>query len=67
MAKALVGSLSRELEVLHDRFETSSTRELVPGERTHEDRRAAAIKEILERESGHHRVRGTSRDRGIER
>jgi hypothetical protein len=32
-ARALVDKLSRELEVLHDRFETSSPRELLPDER----------------------------------
>jgi hypothetical protein len=30
MAEALVGSLSVELEALHDRFEKSSPQELVP-------------------------------------
>jgi hypothetical protein len=55
MAKVLVGDLSMELEVLHDRFETSSTRELVPGERTYEDRRAAAIAEMLEHQPRHRR------------
>ena len=38
MAKALVGKLSRELGVLHDRFEMSSTRELIPEEQTFEER-----------------------------
>jgi hypothetical protein len=37
MVKVLVGNLSRELEVLHDRFETSSTRELGPQEQTFEE------------------------------
>jgi hypothetical protein len=32
-ARALVDNLSRELEVLHDRFETSSPHELLPDER----------------------------------
>jgi hypothetical protein len=67
MAKALVDRLSAELTELHQRFETSSTRELVPGERTQEDRAAAAMDEILERQPEHHRGRGPSQDRGTER
>jgi hypothetical protein len=67
MAKVLVGDLSKELEVLHDRFETSSTRELVPGERTHEDRRAAAIHQILEHQLALHRGRLPSQDRSFGR
>jgi hypothetical protein len=38
MARALVGSLSMELEVLHDQFETSSIGELVPEAQTFEER-----------------------------
>jgi hypothetical protein len=38
MARALVGSLSMELEVLHDQFETSSIGELVLEEQTFEGR-----------------------------
>jgi len=38
MAKALVGDLFAELEVLHNRFETSSTRELAPDVQTCEER-----------------------------
>ena len=38
MAKALVGNLSRELGVLHDPFEMSSTRELIPEAQTFEER-----------------------------
>jgi hypothetical protein len=67
MAKVLVGDLSKELEVLHDRFEKSSTRELVPGEQTFEDRRAAAIHQNLERQLGLHRGRLPSQDRGFGR
>jgi hypothetical protein len=37
MAEALVGSLSVELEVLHDRFEMSSPRELVPDDQIFEE------------------------------
>jgi hypothetical protein len=67
MAKVLVGDLSRELEVLHDRFETSSTRMLVPGERTCEDRRAAAIAEMLEDQPRHRRGNGPSQSCGLGR
>ena len=67
MAKALVDRLSAELTGLHQRFETSSTRELVPGERTQEDRAAAATDEIPERQPEHHRGRGPSQDGGTER
>lgn len=38
LAKALVGRLSGDLEVLHDHFETSSTRELVPEEQRFRER-----------------------------
>ena len=38
MAKVLVDGLSAEIAALHERFETNSTQELVPGERTHEVR-----------------------------
>jgi hypothetical protein len=67
MAKVLVGDLSNELELLHDRFETSSTRELVPGELTHEDRRAEAIAEMLEHQPRHRRGLGSSQGRGVGR
>jgi Relaxase/Mobilisation nuclease domain len=67
MAKVLVGDLSKELEVLHDRFEASSTRELVPGERTYEDRRAAAIAEMLEHQPRHRRTHGPSQGRSFGR
>jgi hypothetical protein len=67
MAKVLVGDLSKELEELHNRFETSSTRELVPGERTYEDRRAAEIAEMLEDQPRHRRGNGPSQTRGFGR
>jgi hypothetical protein len=38
MAKVLVGNLFTELEVLHDRFETSSSRELAAEAQTFEER-----------------------------
>jgi hypothetical protein len=65
-AKALVGDISSELEILHDRFETSSLRELTSAERPPKGR-IGAMGVTLERRSGYHRRRGPSRDRGIER
>jgi hypothetical protein len=67
MAKVLVDGLSAEIAALHDQFETSSTRDLVRGERGPKDRAVAAMDEILQRKSGHHRARGPSKGRGIER
>jgi hypothetical protein len=75
-ARALVDNLSRELEVLHDRFETSSPHELIPGERMADERnpRASPADEIPQ--SGHeiakthvarHRGRGSSHGRGFGR
>lgn len=67
MAKVLVGDLSKELEELHNRFETSSTRELVPGERTYEDCSAAEIAEMLEDQPRYRRGNGPSQTRGFGR
>ncbi len=67
MVTALVDRLSAELTELHERFETNSARELIPGERAPKDRAAAVMEEILERQPGHHRVRGPSKERSIER
>jgi hypothetical protein len=67
MAKVLVGDLSKELELLHDRFETSSTRELVPGEQTFEDRREAEIDKMLEYQPRHRREHGPSQARSFGR
>jgi hypothetical protein len=63
-ARALVDNLSRELEVLHDRFETSSPHELIPGERMADHRNPLSGYEI---HVAHHRGRGSSHDRGFER
>jgi len=63
MAKELVESLSSELRELHKRFETTSAQDLVPGERTFEDRMAVATA----KHSGHHRGRGPSQSRGFGR
>jgi hypothetical protein len=67
MAKALGGRLSAEILELHGRFEVSSTRDLVPGEQTQEDRAAAAMREIPKSQPRHHRSRGPNQARGIER
>ena len=67
-AKALGGRLSDELRELHDRFETSTSRQLVPGEKLFEDRRADAIREMLARQPVHHHHHDRpSRDRGFGR
>ena len=67
MAKVLVDSLSAEIAALHDRFETNSIQELVPGERTHEVRSLAAMSKNLPHQAKHHRGRGQSPGRGIGR
>lgn len=67
MAKALVERLSSELRELHERFETTSARELVPGERTFEERMATAMGTSSARHSGHHRGRGPTPGRGFGR
>ena len=66
-ARALVDDLSRELEVLHDRFETSSPQELVPGERMADNRNPLSGYEIGEHHVARHRGRGSSHDRGFGR
>jgi len=67
MAKVLVDGLSAEIASLHDRFETSSIQELVPGERAHEVRSLAAMSNNLQHQAKHHRGRGQSPGRGIGR
>ena len=67
MSKALVERLSSDLTELHDRFETTSARELVPGERTLEERMATAMGTSSARHSGHRRGRGPSQGRGFGR
>ena len=68
MAKALGGRLSDELRELHERFETSTSRHLVPGEKLFEDRRADAVREMLARQPVHHHHHDRpSRDRGFGR
>jgi hypothetical protein len=64
IAKALVDRLSTELIGLHERFETTSARALVPAEHIFEDRMAAAT---TSRHSGHHKGRGSRQERGFGR
>ncbi len=66
IAKALVDRLSSELTELHKRFETTSTRDLVPKERTFEGRMAQTGAHSA-RHSRHHRGRGPSQGRGFGR
>jgi hypothetical protein len=56
-AKVLVDTLSAEIAVLHERFETNSIQELASGERTHD----------LPHQAKHHRGRGQSPGHGVER
>jgi hypothetical protein len=67
MAKALVEGLSAEIVALYEHFETSSTRELVPGERTHDARFDAAMGKNLQHQATHHQRRGQSPGRGVGR
>jgi hypothetical protein len=67
MAKVLVDGLSVEIGALHKQFETSSTRELVPGQRTYEVRFNAAIAKNPRHQAKHQQRRGRSPGRGIER
>jgi hypothetical protein len=67
MAKLLVDGLSAEIASLHDRFETNSIQELVPGERAHEVRSLAEAGRDLQHQAKHHRGRGQSPGRGIGR
>ena len=66
-ARALVEDLSREFEVLHDRFETSSPQELVPGERMTDERNPQSGHEIAKTHVARHRGRESSHGRGFGR
>jgi hypothetical protein len=66
-ARALVENLSREFEVLHDRFETSSPHELIPGERMADERNPQSGHEIAKTHVARHRGRGSSHGRGFGR
>jgi hypothetical protein len=57
-AKALVDSLSGELGELHHRFETSAAKDLVPTERTEEDRVEVGVASKVTERSAHQRHRG---------
>ena len=67
MAKEVGQRLSADVLQLHQQFETSSIRELVPGELTQEDRVALAIGELAENQSGHQQRHGLKQIRGIGR
>ena len=66
MAEALGARSADELLQLQERFETTSARELAPGELTWEGRIASAIGEVAENQSGQRREHGLNRLRGIE-
>jgi hypothetical protein len=66
-AKVLVDTLSAEIAVLHERFETNLMQELAPGERVLEGRSLAATGRDLPHQAKHHRGRGQSPGRGIGR
>ena len=57
-AKALVDRLSGELGELHHRFETSAAKDLVPTERTEEDRVEVGVASKVTERSAHQRHRG---------
>jgi hypothetical protein len=66
-AKVLADTLSAEIAVLHERFETNSVQELAPGERTHEVHSLAAMSQDLQYQAKHRRGHGQSPGRGIGR
>jgi hypothetical protein len=66
-ARSLVENLSRELKVLHHRFETSSPHELIPGERMADERNPQSGHEIAKSHVARHRGRGSSHGRGFGR
>jgi hypothetical protein len=57
-AKALVDRLSGELGELHHRFETSAAKDLVPTERTEEDRVEVGVASKVTERSAHQRRQG---------
>jgi hypothetical protein len=66
-ARSLVGDLSRELEVLHERFESSSPHELAPNERIVDHRTVPDWSKISEQHAARHRSRGPNHNRGFGR
>jgi hypothetical protein len=63
----LVDLLSGEIAALHDRFETKSIQELVPGEGVYAVRFDAAMRKNLPHQAKHHRGRGQSPGHGVGR
>ncbi len=66
-SKGLVDDLSHDLEALHDRFKTSSPRELVPDERIAERQTVPSWYKVPEHQGARHRRPGPSHDRGFGR
>jgi hypothetical protein len=66
-ARGLVDDLSRQLKVLHDRFENSSPHELLPGERMADNRNPLSGYEMGKHHVARHRRREPGRDRGFGR
>jgi hypothetical protein len=66
-ARALVDNVSREIELLHDRFKTSSPHELLPDEQMADHRNPLSGYERGEHHIARHRGRGSSPDRGVSR
>jgi hypothetical protein len=67
MAKVLVDNLSGELEVLLDRFETSSPQELSPGERIAQGGGSPAWLKIPDHQTERHHRRESNHERGFGR
>jgi hypothetical protein len=70
MAKTLCGRLSDDLAELHDRFTTSTSQELVPGEQIHVDWIPLALLDLDDLDDHHSEVSGRhrlSQDHGFER
>ncbi len=66
-ANVLVDTLSADIAVLHERFQTNSIQLLVPGERTNEVRALGAVSQNFQYQSKHRRGRGQIAGRGIGR
>ena len=66
-ARALADNLSRELELLHDRFETSSPNELLPKERMADNSNPLSGYERGGHHVARHRGRESNHDRGFGR
>jgi hypothetical protein len=66
-ARSLMGDLSRELVLLHDRFETSTPHELAPDERIADDRTIPEWFKLPDHHVARHRGRPSSHERGFGR